>query len=81
MSSIVLSSEMMFWIVMFVGSVVMTILIAQSVPDSVEQSGENETTMLGWIELFTFMLIFLWMVVSLVAVVVVGFAEVLAFVF
>jgi len=53
MSSIILSSEVAFWAVMFSGSVMLTLLLAQYVPSSVEHSEVAEhPTIVGWIEIF-----------------------------
>ena len=82
MSSIILLSEVAFWAVMFVGSGILTLLLAPYVPSSVEHTEVAEhPTIVGWIEIFAFMLLFLWTIVSLIAVVLFGFAELLSFLF
>lgn len=82
MSSIILSSEVVLWAVMFVGSGILTLLLAPYVPSSVEHTDvADHPTIVGWIEIFVFMLLFLWTIVSLIAVVLFGFAEMLAFLF
>jgi hypothetical protein len=67
---------------MFVGSVMLTLLLAQYVPSSIERTDvADHPTIVGWIEMFAFMLLFLWTMVSLVAIVLFGFVEIVAYFF